>query len=81
MSLISVERSNDFRYAIIIEIDSRWASFWIESNEPSFVIDVYFEAKTSFKGLAFSLKSAASLSPTFIGGINGIFNHLRKFSI
>ena len=50
-------------------------------NEPSFVIDVYFEAKTSFKGLAFSLKSAASLSPTFIGGINGIFNHLRKFSI
>ena len=47
-------------------------------NELSFVIGVSFEAKNSFKSLAFSLKSATSLLPTFHGGINGIFLPLKK---
>ena len=42
-------------------------------NELSFVIGVHFEAKNSLKSLAFSLKSATSLLPTFNGGINGVF--------
>ena len=42
-------------------------------NELLFVIGVHFEAKNSLKSLAFSLKSATSLLPTFNGGINGVF--------
>ena len=44
-------------------------------KELSFVIGVYFEAKKILKSLAFSLKSATSLLPTFNGGINSIFYH------
>ena len=48
-------------------------------NELSFVIGVHFDAKDSLKSLAFSLKSVASLIPTFSGGIRGVFFHLQKF--
>ena len=44
-------------------------------SEQSFVIGVHFEAKNLLKSLAFSLKSAASLLPTFSSGINGVFYH------
>ena len=44
-------------------------------SELSFVIGVHFEANNLLKSLAFSLKSAASLLPTFSVGINGVFYH------
>ena len=47
-------------------------------NEPSFVIDVHFDAKNSLKSLAFPLKLFTSLLPTF-SGIRGIFSICKSF--
>ena len=84
MGLINVERSNDFKYVIIFKLiaDNLLSELRITNlgNELSFDIGVHFEAKNSLKSLAFSLKLATSLLPTFSGGINGIFYHYRKFS-
>ena len=47
-------------------------------NELSFVIGLHFQAKTLLKSLAFYLKLATSLLPTFNGGMNDIFLPLKK---
>ena len=42
-------------------------------SELSFIVGAHFEVKTLLKSLAFSLKPASSLLPTFSGGINRFF--------
>ena len=79
MRLNNVERSNNLSISLLLKLiaDKILSELrrTILGNERSFVIDVHFEAKNSFKSLASSLKSATSLLPTFNGGIDGIFYH------
>ena len=79
MRLNNVERSNNLSISLLLKLiaDKILSELrrTILGNELSFVIDVHFEAKNSFKSLASSLKSATSLLPRFTGGINGIFYH------
>ena len=77
MRLINVERSNNLSMSLLLKLIAGKILSELSranlDNELSFIIDVHFEARNSFKSLASSLKSATSLLPTLSGGINGIF--------